>query len=166
MRVVLALLVLIGCGLEALAQAVAIDRVEIVETGIFSAEKAATERAPGTAAGTRHILAGTALVKSTTRIEAKVGVHFGMQFRLIGKPDKAPVRLTSITHYPAPGLKNPGTGALLRRGENSLAATISTINYRGYVFEHEWELVPGTWIFELWDGKRLLTKQAFEVVRP
>ena len=39
-----------------------------------------------------------------------------------------------------------------------LFATIGAINYRGYVFEQDWELVPGAWTFELWDGQRMLAK--------
>jgi hypothetical protein len=65
-----------------------------------------------------------------------------------------------------PGLNKPGAEAIQARGEHSLFATIGAVNYRGYVFEHDWELVPGTWTFELWDGKRRLTSQAFQVVRP
>jgi len=166
MRAALALLALAASFGGAQAQGTQIERIVIVETGIFSAQTAATERAPGTATGTRHILAGTTLLKATTRIEAGIGVHFGMRFRVIGRPDKAPIRLTSITHYPPPGLKNPKLADPMRRGENWLAATIGAINYRGYVFEHAWELVPGTWTFELWDGKRMLAKQSFEVVKP
>jgi hypothetical protein len=148
------------------AQDVRIDRIQIVEAGIFQAETTATEKASGTATGMRHILKGTALIESTTRIEAKVGLHFGMQFRIFGRPNKAPVWLTSVTHYPAPGLKNPDTGTILRRGEYTLAATIGAVNYRGYVFERVWELVPGPWSFELWYAGRALAKQTFEVVAP
>jgi hypothetical protein len=168
MRVMLSIVLLLACLGRATAQDLTIERIEIVATGIFRAGTAATETAPGTATGTRHVLAGATLITSTTRIEAKVGLHFGMLFRVIGRPEKAPVRLTSITHYPAPGLKNPQTGTVMARGENTLAATIGArlVNYRGYVFEHEWELMPGAWIFELWHDKRMLAKQAFEVVRP
>jgi hypothetical protein len=165
-RVTLSLVVLVAALGDAAAQDARIDRIEVVGTGIFQAEKTATERAPGTAAGTRHILAGTTLIKSTTRIEARVGVHFGMQFRIAGRPDKAPIRLLSVTQYPAPGLKNPATGSVMRRGENTLAATIGAVNYRGYLFEHDWELVPGAWTLELWHGGRMLAKQTFQVVSP
>jgi hypothetical protein len=148
------------------AQDARVDRVQIIETGIFQAETAATEKASGTATGMRHILKGTALLKSTTRIEAKVGVHFGMQFWIFGRPKKAPVWLTSVTYYPQPGLKNADTGTIVRRGEHTLAATIGAVNYRGYVFERDWELVPGPWSFELRYAGRVLAKQTFEVVAP
>jgi len=161
----LCLLLAAGCG-NAAAQGVRVERIQIVETGIFQAETTATEKTSGTATGTRHILTGTALMQSTTQIEAKVGLHFGVRFRILGRPNKAPVWLTSVTHYPPPGLKNPDTGFILQRGEHTLAATIGAVNYRGYVFEHEWELVPGPWTFELWYAGRALAKQTFQVVAP
>ncbi len=152
---------------EASAQTGKIDRIEIVEAGIYRAETDAIERAPGTATGKRNILSDTELVALTTRIPAKIGVHFGMRYRPVGQPKGASVRLISVTQYPAPGLKNPDTGAVKTRGDNMLFATVGAINYRGYVFEYDWEMVPGIWTFELWDGaKRKLASQAFEVVKP
>lgn len=143
-----------------------VDRIEIVETGIYHAETAAIERAPGTASRQRNVLSETKLIASTTRVEAKLGVHFGMRYRVVGRPSLATVKLTSVTQYPAPGLKNPKAGSVQTRGEHPLFATIAQINYRGYVFEHDWELVPGAWTFELWDGNRKLVSQTFNVVKP
>lgn len=143
-----------------------VDRIEIVEAGIYRAGTAAIERAPGTASRQRNILSDTKLIASTTRVEAKLGVHFGMRYRVVGRPSLATVKLISVTQYPAPGLKNPKAGSIQARGEHPLFATIAQINYRGYVFEHDWELVPGAWTFELWDGKRKLVSQTFNVVKP
>jgi hypothetical protein len=165
MRVLLAFLILaVGAG-SARAQS-KVDRIDIVEAGIFRAQTATIEYAPDTATRQRNVLSGTKLVAATTRIEAKIGVHFGMRYRLVGRPNNATAKLISITQYPAPGLRNPLVGKPQARGEHSLFATIGTINYRGYVFEHDWELVPGIWTFEIWDGQRKLASQAFEVVRP
>jgi uncharacterized protein DUF3859 len=162
----LALLLLAAFVGEALAQGGKVDRIDIVETGIYRAETEVIEQAPATATGQRNILSSTKLIAATTRIEAKVGVHFGMRYRVVGRPNHATIKLISVTQYAAPGLKKPGTEAHQARGEHALLATIGAINYRGYVFEHDWELVPGTWTFELWDGKRKLTSQTFQVVKP
>jgi Domain of unknown function (DUF3859) len=167
MRGPLALLLLAAVVGGALAQGGGkVDRIEIVETGIYRAETATIEAAPGTATRQRNILTDTRLVAPTTRIEAKIGVHFGMRYRVVGRPNNATVKLTSVTLYPAPGLKNPKAASHQPRGEHPLFATIGQINYRGYVFEQDWELVPGVWTFELWDGERKLASQAFNVVKP
>jgi Domain of unknown function (DUF3859) len=166
MRLPLALLFFAACLGEACAQGGKVERIDIVESGIYRAATVSIEHAPGTATGKRNILSDTKLVTSTERIEAKVGVHFGMRYRIVGRPGNATIKLMSITQYPAPGLKNPKTESVQTRGENSLLATIGQINYRGYVFEHDWEIVPGAWIFELWDGTRKLASQTFDVVKP
>lgn len=166
MRTVLALLVLVAGTGGGYSQSAKVDRIEIVETGIYRAQTASIEYAPDTATRQRNILNETQLLVATTRIQAKLGLHFGMRYRLLGRPNGVTVKLTSITQYPGSGLKNPATGRLLARGEHPLFATVGAINYRGYVFEHEWEMAPGLWTFEIWDGQRKLASQAFEVVKP
>jgi len=167
MRGPLALLLFAAVGSGALAQGGGkVDRIEIVETGVYRAETAGIEAAPGTATRQRNLLTDTRLLAPTTRIEAKIGLHFGMRYRVVGSPSLASVKLVSVTHYPTPGLKNPKTAGIQTRGEHPLFATISQLNYRGYMFEHDWELVAGTWTFELWDGDRKLASQAFDVVKP
>ena len=165
MRGPLALLLLAVAAGDACAQG-KIDRVEIIEAGIYRAETSSIEQAPDTATRQRNILSDTKLVASTTRIEAKIGVHFGIRYRLVGRPSGATIKLISVTQYPAPGLKNPKADSNQLRGEHSLFATIGPVNYRGYVFDQDWEIVPGAWTFELWDGKRKLVSQTFDVVRP
>jgi hypothetical protein len=166
MRTALALLILVACTGSGYAQSGKIERIEIVEAGIYRAETASIEYAPDTATRQRNILSETKLVVATTRIEAKFGLHFGMRYRVVGRPNGVTVKLTSITQYPGAGLKNPATGRFVARGEHPLFATVGAINYRGYVFEHEWEMAPGIWTFEIWDGKRKLASQAFSVLKP
>lgn len=149
----------------AFGQGSRVERIEIVEAGIYRADTAAVEFAPGTATGRRNVLSETRLVTATTRVEAAIGVHFGVRYRVVGRPDGASVKLVSVTLYPAPGLTNPASGMVQSRGEHTLYATIGRINYRGYVFEHDWEVVPGIWTIELWDGRRKLASQAFDVVK-
>jgi hypothetical protein len=167
MRGPLALLLLAAVAGGALAQGGSkVDRIDIVEFGVYRAETKTIEAAPGTATRQRNIVTDTRLIAPTTRIEAKIGEHFGIRYRVVGRPGGSSVKLTSVTQYPAPGLKNPKGGNVQTRGEHLLFATISQINYRGYVFEHDWELVAGKWIFELWDGDRKLASQTFDVIKP
>jgi hypothetical protein len=170
MRGPLALLLLmpfLAGGISAVhAQGAKIDRVEIIEAGIYRAETTQIEHAPDTATRQRNILSDTRLVTATTRVEARIGVHFGIRYRLIGSPNNTTIRLVSVTQYPAPGLKNPKAESSQLRGEHSLFATIGHVNYRGYLFEQDWEIVPGAWTLELWDGKRKLVGQTFEVIKP
>ncbi len=170
MRGPLALLLLLpplaACLGAAWAQSGKVERIDIVEAGLYRAQTASIAEAPDTASRQRNILSETMLLAPTTRVDAKIGVHFGIRYRVVGRPNNATVKLVSATQYPTPGLRNPKSDSNQTRGEHSLFATIGQINYRGYDFEHEWELVPGAWTLELWDGKRKLASQTFEVVKP
>ena len=167
MRGPFALLFLAAVAGDACAQGSSkIERIEIIEAGIYRAETAGIEQAPGTATRQRNVLSDTRLLVSTTRVEAKLGMHFGMRYRVVGTPNLATIKLVSVTQYPAPGLKNPKGDKPQTRGEHSLFATIGQINYRGYMFEHEWEMVAGAWTLELWDGQRKLASQTFTVTKP
>lgn len=71
-----------------------------------------------------------------------------------------------MSHYPSPGLRNPATGKTNIRGEYSEQKKLGTETLQGYGFEEDWELVPGTWTFEIWQDGRKLAEQSFTVVKP
>ena len=45
-------------------------------------------------------------------------------------------------------------------------ATIGRKELHGYGFDEEWEMVPRTWVFEVWYGKARLIKKTFNVYTP
>ena len=78
MRGPLALLLLSACLGEAYAQG-KVERIDIVESGLYRAQTASVAEAPDTASRQRNILRETMLLAPRTRVEAKIGVHFGMR---------------------------------------------------------------------------------------
>jgi hypothetical protein len=44
-----------------------------------------------------------------------------------------------------------------------LQTRIGETSYASYTLEDTFELVPGTWIFELWQGNRKLATESFRV---
>ena len=49
-----------------------------------------------------------------------------------------------------------------RRGD-AQAMVIRADSYSGYSFDDPWEIVPGTWRFEIWLGGRKMAEQSFNV---
>jgi Domain of unknown function (DUF3859) len=166
MRTILAyVLLLAGIGLVH-AQGSKIDRIDIVGSGIFKTGKATeTITEKDTPGGILRMVSSRDLVTETTTIQPYIGLEFGFEFQVFGKPEGQTVRLRSITLHPLPGLRNPNNGQLMTRGEVNLTAQIGAISYRGYKFDHEWEMVPGMWTLELWDGPRKLVSQSYHVVQ-
>ena len=79
-----------------------VDRIEIVEAGIFRAETAATEKRPARRPVTRHILRGhhADRIDDTDRGEGRPAFRHAVHGSSAGRT-RRPVRLTSVTHYPA-----------------------------------------------------------------
>ncbi len=147
-----------------LAHAQAVQRLDIVESGIFTAHQDRKVDAPGTAMGTSNIVSDVQLVRETATVPARVGLRFGFRYRVVGK-GRGTVTLTKINHLPAPGLRNPDTGNVTMTERSTIQVSIGETRYTGYSFDHDWELVPGTWTFELWLGDRKLTSRSFAVVK-
>lgn len=62
-------------------------------------------------------------------------------------------------------MRNPGTGNTMLRQEVSVTNTLGNLTYFEMSFEDTWEMVPGKWTFEIWDGTRKFASQSFEVVK-
>jgi hypothetical protein len=169
------------------AHAQAIQSIEITEYGVYATEAANSSAAPGTATGKIDQVSNIKLVQSTTTIPARVGVEFGFRYKIIGQPAAAPapqagatilgmqfgtqpaappsaaVNLKYVTHIPKPGMRNPETGNLTLTNVFYQEHRVGEELYRLYRLTERWEIVPGVWTLEIWDGERKLLSQDFLV---
>jgi hypothetical protein len=141
-----------------------IKRIEILEFGIYSLDKEKRLSSQTTASGFRNEVSNEKLITATDTVPAHLGVNFGFRFRIIGKKGTT-VTLKKVTLIPQPGIQNPKTGETRVRSELSLEKTIGEKYYSGYGFDSPWEIVPGIWTIEFWDGDRKLAAQSFNVVK-
>src|SRR5579863_1300741 len=103
MRKLLFAMLCLAIGHSASAQT--IDRVEIVEHGIYTAD---TLRAQRDSIGQLHSTIGNVhLAEITTTVPADTGVRFGIKFQVIGQPDGQQVRIRKVMVYPPLGLRLP-----------------------------------------------------------
>jgi Domain of unknown function (DUF3859) len=142
-----------------------IKRVEIVEFGIYSVKVEKSVSAVGAASGYRNELSNERLVTATDTMPARLGVNFGFRYQIIGN-NGATVTLKKVTLIPQPGIQNPKTGDTKIRGEISFERVVGGKYYTGFGFDDSWEVVPGIWTIELWDGDRKLASQSFNLVKP
>lgn len=159
----------IACILIAVAPAVArplpansaqANRIVVLEHGIYWAETAGIS---GASNADRYVyqVQHSKLLRSTTSIPARRWVRFGLRYMVVGAPAGATVRLRMITRYPPSGILDPETRKRTFRHEYTVNAVIGGVSYRDYHFDHAWEIVPGRWIFEFWQGERKLGEQEF-----
>ena len=145
------------------AQAQTVDRLEITDFGTYKVEPGSKrENAEGlkttVARRVEHL-------ESTTTIPARIGISFGVRYKIVGEPDNAEVTLRKIISFPPPGLQ-PSRGKIVPQSESKVETTIGKTVADLYTLEDGFELVPGVWTVELWEGQRKLLAQTFTLEKP
>ena len=163
---ILALAVLMAAVRPSIGQAVRVDRIELLDVGLYRGERAGQMGAPGSVAGNINRLTSVTFYEQTSRVPARLGVRFGIRFSLIGAPQRAVVPLRAVWRFPAPGLRDPGSGKVYSESIEEFSSPIGELRQRGYGFDNDWELVPGEWTLEILHGQRRLLTQTFTVYRP
>ncbi len=151
---------------HARAQDMRVDRLELIDAGFYDASTTTvtgTTPAAGTVTGTVQELRDVKLSLEPPATGARVGVGFGVRFRSFGERDGERAMLHSVWKIPPPGIVNPDNGNVYRESTADFPTTIGTVHLRGYTFEQPWEVVPGTWTLEIWQGDRKLLEKSFEI---
>jgi hypothetical protein len=165
MRIALSLCLLLLAPIAARAQTPQIDRIDIVEYGIYTTKTDSKQSSADTAAGVLDMVSDIHHAVTTQTIPAQQGVSFGIRYTIIGAPAGAPVPLHMVTVFPPPGLTNPATQQRKAQSEYDTSAVIGTPTYKGYELTNAWEIVPGIWSIQVWSQGRKLAEQKFTVVR-
>ena len=165
MKIVPSLLLLLFVSSGAYAQTAQIDRIDIVEYGIYTANIAGQQAAPNTAAGTVTTLNDIQHAATTQAIPAQQGVRFGFRFVVVGAPAGTVVPLHMVTIFPPPGLTNPATQQPKAQSEYDTTAPIGQTWFKGYTLTNDWEVMPGIWTMQIWYQGHKMAEQQFTVVK-
>jgi hypothetical protein len=161
----LSLLLLLVLAAPPEARAQQVDRVEIVEWGIFRHNDGEVVKQPLSPLGTMTHVLNERLQHVTTTIPALAGMTFGIRYKVVGPVVGANVTLKQITRFPKQGVTNPETGKTFSYSEYHTSAVVGAVTYRGYTFDRDWEVVPGRWTLEIWHDGRKLAEKTFMVTR-
>ncbi|MEO8667519.1 MAG: DUF3859 domain-containing protein [Bauldia sp.] len=142
-----------------------IDRIDIVDKGIYTIETGQQTQDTGTPTGEITAVETARNVEATTSIAARVGLEFGLRYLIVGAPAGDEISLDFVILYPEPGLRDPQEEVPVKQSRYSRQKKIGDTLYLGYGFDNDWEIVPGTWTFQIWDKDRKLAEQSFTVGR-
>ena len=162
----LAVFALLAALLPARAEEPRIDQIDLVAAGFYdvaAAKVAESLPAPAAAGGKTNQLADVALLSEPPSDTARVGIGFGVRFRSTGEPRGAKATLRSVWKIPEPGIHNPNNGNTYRESVVDFTTAIGSVHWRGYGFDQPWEVVPGTWTIEIWQGDRKLLEHSFTI---
>lgn len=140
---------------------VKVDSLDILEYGIYTSETSEEMEAEGTARGAWKSVYKIRLIARTDSIPANVGTHFGFWFVVQGEPKGKEISVLFVNRLP--GLKNPSQDAVVREEKYTSTVKLGEPSFKGYLFEYEWEAVPGEWIFEIHFEDKKLSEQKFFV---
>jgi Domain of unknown function (DUF3859) len=136
-------------------------RLEVVEHGLYSLEAESTVRdANGVGVDTVRNICHLA---TTAMIPLHRGMHFGLRYRLHGLASDEIVTLTTVVQFPHEARPPAGSGPI-RSHAMTFEHRASDLGYAGYGFDEPWELMPGLWTVQIFNGTRQLLDFRFTVV--
>ena len=113
---------------------------------------------PNAITGQSAIVDGIQWLKKTTKVPAQKGVSFGIEYRVNHHSDE-PIKLQEVILFPSAGLTHPDTGKNQKQESFEVELIPGEPSFTCYTFDYPWEIVKGTWTFQVSsDGRRLLEK--------
>jgi hypothetical protein len=145
------------------AQEPRVERLEVIGAGFLSLEQAESTDAPDAVGGKVIRPRNMRFLAEAPAVTARVGTSFGVRFLVAGAPRDARVTLRSIWKIPPPGFTDPQSGKAYKESASNMAAQIGMAYLSAYGFNEPWEIVPGTWTLEVWQGNRKLLERGFTI---
>ena len=140
--------------------------VDIRWIGPYTAESTTSIGDASMLLGARSQSEGTKSLESTTLISARIGTRFGVGYVLSGPPTNELLSLKGVWQFPSGGMRNPESGRTADKQEWKLNCRVGNDCWAGFIFDKSWELVPGTWTLEVWQGATSLVNHTFNVLVP
>jgi len=130
-------------------------RVEIVEYGTYAMEQ---HQIVQESDGVLTVNVSKVVhLETTSVIPAKRCVNFGYRFRVEGPAEGS--RLTFVTYFPAK-VTPPGASRAISSHSETLVLGPG-IHFQSYGLDFDWEVMPGQWTFEVFDGDHKLAEKSF-----
>ena len=154
---------LLAAAPAALAEDVRVDRIDVLDRGIFEVTIGQQTADASTPTGVASAVDSYKNIEATTEIPGRLGLEFGFQYVIVGAPEGAEVPVEITYTFPAPGLIDPADPKPVLESRITRDKKIGETIYLGYGFENEWEIVPGTWTFSVSYKGKELGEQSFTV---
>lgn len=137
--------------------------IKIIDYGIYEGDVISKIQSDNPM-GYRIVSKMNDLVSSTDKIPAKVGTRFGFRFEIAGQTLEKYLILTRVIKTPR--ITNPQNGKSTDVFRDVIRIPVGDLSLAGYLFEYEWELVPGECTIQLYDNNRLLAEKTFLIYKP
>jgi len=151
---------------SSLAAAQDATRIEVYEYGLYELGPALGEYAPPNMGYRHETVSDIRHIETTRIVPGRIGVSFGVRYRVQGNGLGFAVPLTVVLKFPPQGLYSHDYRDTLYIDETEMIETLGEDSYSGITFDEQWEIEPGIWTFEFWSGDTKLGEEQFEVITP
>lgn len=163
MRTVALIIALLFASPTAHAEPEEVERLDIVAFGIYRTNFVRKDPSGTTAHGTVGVVDDYSLVEQTDTVCARLGLSFGVEYVLVGKPEGKVVSIDWVTRFPPGGMTRP-SGQHFTESRLATFKIIGDRSYRDYTFDETWEMVPGKWSLEFYHQGRKIGEKTFTVL--
>lgn len=133
--------------------------VEILQYGLFRADIVGKQ--PDAGGVIHNVVDNICHVATTREVPMKIGVHFGVRYKVTGPVAGERLLLRKVIRYPT--VLTPPSGRTASMVGNFVELKVGASSYAEYALEQSWELAPGTWTFQFFDRDRKLAEFSFTV---
>lgn len=133
--------------------------VNILDFGIYEVNLSGDAKGQELTEQTMDQITELSLISETTSIPLQRGTHFGYRYQVTGLTEGQSVRLVFELHHP---LMVSDRGNVL--DANSFGQTVHAggIFHDIFVFENDWEMEPGEYVFKIFHENELVSSIRFE----
>ena len=136
--------------------------IQLLEYGTFRKLASTNDVSePGSLTGARHAVSKVALIECATNVQARIGTSFGFRVKFPGNNSNEVVSCTAKCLHPR--LTDPSSGRSSEGDQWDTSGLAGQDGYIGYTFDNDWELVPGRWTLEVFQGSQLVLEKTFNV---
>ncbi len=142
-----------------------IDKIEIIEQGIFKKSSAGSFNEPDADSPTGYYIrtSNISLVEATSEIIATRGVLFGIKYVPVSANENSLAYFQcKIIHPPLASLESKAPFDVTIEDKCDV---VNEENFDFYEFEHDWEMQEGVWRFQIIEKENLLYEHEFTVRR-
>jgi hypothetical protein len=141
-------------------------RIDVFEYGLYERGEVVGEFAPPNQGFHHQAVASIRHLETTRIVPGRLGVAFGVRYRLEGGGIGFSVPVRLVIRFPPQGLYNPEYDEPLHVDVIEKFETLGDDNFNLMNFDHPWEIEPGIWTIEFWSGDTKLGEEQFEVITP
>lgn len=132
----------------------------ITHYGLCEFDYSETYKDPNAITGESATVGGVRWLKKTTKVPAQQGVSFGIEYVINSDSDER-LELEEVIVFPPTGLTNPETGKNQKEDVFPTEIFPGEAVFTCYTFDYPWEIVKGTWTFQVRSGDQLLLEKSF-----